>query len=164
MNVLDHGAERGRFPDVAVVTAAALPEAIMDLSIGLLIAQLFEKVGSLAAQKSQRLALHRDLEGRADEADFVNRFLWPNKDVDVLGHDDVSPQGEVAPAAGLVERCDKPVPAPVLAQQGKPPEAGEGLRAIVPPRGERLLPSPMAPSERGSRNWKLFFISSRNRM
>jgi hypothetical protein len=49
VNVIDHRAKRGRLLDVAIISAASLPETIVDLSIGLGVPQTFEKRRCVAA-------------------------------------------------------------------------------------------------------------------
>src|SRR5207253_10896397 len=59
VNVIDHRPERGRFLDVAIISAASLPETIVDLPIGLGVSQAFEKRRCVAAKKSQGFSLQR---------------------------------------------------------------------------------------------------------
>ena len=80
----------------------------------------------MAAKKSQGFSLHRYFKGRSDEPDFIDRLPWPNDDMDVLRHNDVSPKQEIPPTPGLVQGFDKPLPASVLAQQGQSPKARKG--------------------------------------
>jgi len=126
VNVIDHRTKRGRFLDVAIISAASLPETIVDLPIGLGVTQAFEKQRCVAAKKGQGFSLNRYFEGRSDEPDFIDRLPWPNDDMDVLRHNDVSPNQEIPPTPGLVKGFDKPLPASVLAQQGQSPKARKG--------------------------------------
>ena len=48
VKVIDHRAKRGRFLDVAIISAASLPETIVDLPIGLSTPQTFQKRRSKA--------------------------------------------------------------------------------------------------------------------
>ena len=50
VKVIDHRPERGRFLDVAIISAASLPETIMDLPIGLGVPQAFQKPRGVAAK------------------------------------------------------------------------------------------------------------------
>ncbi len=126
VNVIDHRTKRGRFLDVAIISAASLPETIVDLPMGLGVPQTFEKRRGVAAKKGQGFSLHGYFEGRSNEPDFINRLPWPNDDMDVLRHNDVSPNQEIPPITGLVQGLDKPLPASVFAQQGQSPKARKG--------------------------------------
>src|SRR5437870_3615532 len=96
MNVLDHRPQCSRVGDVAVIAAATLPEAIMDLTVGLAIAQMLEKMGCLLANKSQRLPLNGNFERCPNEAHFINGIPRPDDDMNMLGHNDIGPQEKVA--------------------------------------------------------------------
>jgi hypothetical protein len=115
VNVIDHRPKRGWFLDVAIISPASLPETIVDLPIGLCVPQTFEKRQGVAAKKGQGFSLHGYFEGRSNEPDFIDRLSWPNDDMDVLRHNDVSPNQEIPPMTGLVQGLDEPLAASVLA-------------------------------------------------
>jgi len=53
VKVIDHRPERGRFLDVAIISAASLPETIMDLPIGLGVPQRSRNGGAWLRGKAK---------------------------------------------------------------------------------------------------------------
>src|SRR5260370_30219534 len=73
VNVIDHRAKRGRFLDVAILSAASLPKTIVDLPIGLGVPQTFQKRRCLAS-KLPSSPLHRAFLAASKPAGF--RRFW----------------------------------------------------------------------------------------
>ena len=109
MNIVDHGPQRDRIGDVAIIAAASLPEAVVNLAVGLHISEPGKKRGSLTSQESQGFPLHRDLHAGADEANLIVEVTRVDKDMDVFRHNDVSPQGKVEPLPCSVQSLDEPL-------------------------------------------------------
>ncbi len=115
VNIVHHRVERIWFLNIAIITSASLPEAIMDLAIGLEVPQPFEKLGCLAAKICQSLSLHRNFECGSNQPDFIDRLPGPDDDMDMLRHNHVSPNEKITTLAGPIQGYDKPLPASVLA-------------------------------------------------
>ena|SRR5438105_2750322 len=77
-------------------------------------------------QKLQRVALHRHLQGGADEPHLVDGLARTKENMDMFGHEDVGPEGQsVIPSCSL-HGIYKPPARTIAAQQGQPAETGEG--------------------------------------
>jgi hypothetical protein len=104
--------------DVPVIPAAALPKAVMDIPIGLLVAKPFQECGRMLAEIGQCRPLHRVFQGRPDKANLINRVIGPQDDVDMFRHYHVGPKQKIATPAGQVEGFDTPLSGLVLSQKG----------------------------------------------
>src|SRR6266496_3939633 len=117
MDVLDHLQKGKRFHDVAVVAAAALPEAIVHVTVGLTILQFFQKRGRVLPQVFDGLAMDGGFKSRANAADFVCRLLGPDEYVDMFRHDHIRPNIELMPSSCRFQGIHEPPPSPILGQQ-----------------------------------------------
>jgi hypothetical protein len=132
MNLVDHGQQGSRIRNVSVLAAASLPEAIVDLAVGLWIAQLIEKGGRLSAKKSQCPPLDRDIAGRPNETHFINGLPRPNDNVHMFRHHDLRPQEKIRFPAAAIKGVQKPVSGPIPAQKRQAAETGKGQLVGMP--------------------------------
>jgi hypothetical protein len=98
----------------------------MHFTIGLFVTKSVEKGRSLPAQKGQRLPLDRYLQGSPDQPDLVRCLARPDDDMNVFGHDDVGPQGEIVTAPGGLESLKHPATGSIPIQERQTAEAGKG--------------------------------------
>lgn len=91
MDVFDHGVQCRRIEDIAIITAASLPEAMVHFTVGLFVAESFEKIRGLSTKKGQSLPLDRYFYAGPDQTNLIYRVAWPNDEMNVLGHNDIGP-------------------------------------------------------------------------
>jgi hypothetical protein len=72
------------------------------------------------------LALQGNFQGGEDEPHILNRIALVDDKVNVLRHDEVSPQGHIAPAPGRLTSIEEPKPGAVAVKERKPTETGKG--------------------------------------
>src|SRR5262249_35163259 len=135
--VLDLLEHRSRLEDIAVVTAAPLPKAVVHIAVRLPILHKPEKLAGMPMDKQQGALGDRLLDRVQDVADVIDRFGRPDQEVSMLRHDDIRPHMKMELAASPINRFDQPLAAPVLAQERLPAKAGKGegvsiARVIVP--------------------------------
>jgi hypothetical protein len=108
VNVVNHLQNRCGLERVAVEASAALPESMHDRAVGLRFPELVQECGGGSFQKSDRSLSDREFDRRADRLDFGRFFARPNKNVDMLRHDDIRPQTELEPGPCRLEGIDEP--------------------------------------------------------
>ena len=69
------------------------------------------------SQKHHRVLRDRLFDGFQDRADLVGRLPRMQKDVGVLGHDHVGPEGEVAALPSPIKGLDEPCAGEILREQ-----------------------------------------------
>src|SRR5262249_23035499 len=118
VNVFDHCTEGCRFLDVAIVTAARLPEQALGAASALA-CDLGQPRRRLFAEVLDARSADRFFDGRQDGVDLVDGLAGINDQVNVLGHEHVSPQSEVEGLAGLLDALDEPQAGPLSAQKAE---------------------------------------------
>jgi hypothetical protein len=142
VHVLDLLEYRGRLEDIAVVTPAPLPKAIVHVSVRLPILHTDKKGRSLPTDKQQGALRHRLLDRVENVADVIVQLGRPDQEMSVLRHDDVRPDMETKFAARTIHRLDQPCATSILAQERLPLKAGKResmgvARVVVPFAGFR---------------------------
>jgi hypothetical protein len=108
VKVLDHGSQRARLFDVAIVAAARLPEAITD-ALALDHAQTGQPVRRVPAQVRDGLAAHRRLQCPQERSDGLWVHGWVDEQVGVFGHQNISPNLDAELHPRLGQRVAKPL-------------------------------------------------------
>src|SRR5262245_44065427 len=126
VNVLDHLQQGRWFEGISIVTAAALPETIVDFAAGLRVLQFLQVRWRALLEELQGLLRHRQLQGGANLANLVLRFARPEEHMDVFGHDHVGPEVEVEFAACSAHGVDEPLARAVFGEESQTVKAREG--------------------------------------
>ncbi len=128
VSVFDLLTNRFGVEQITITTAAALPEAVMDFAVGLPVGKLIEKTRCFLFQVCDGTTKDRLLHRLEKVADVVMRHGWPDEDMNVFGHDDVSPQMILVMTPSLINGLDEPLTAAVLAEKCSTMKAGKGQR------------------------------------
>lgn len=125
MDIVDHGEQRLALDDVAIVTAAALPEA-MFRSLATLTGNARQPFGSVFGQEADRFLGNRFFNGRANPGDVVLTTARINNEMDMLGHEDVGPDMKLPTETSGVDGIDQPLAHAVSLQEGESAVTTEG--------------------------------------
>src|SRR5262249_46754979 len=123
--VLDHRGQRRRLGDVPVESAPGLPEPPL-LPSPTSDRDSFDPLGGVLPQISDRLATPRLLDGPEQGRDRAAPAARVNDQVDVAGHEDVSPQAEGVLLARRLDGLGEPEASAFRGEKAKPLVSGEG--------------------------------------
>src|SRR5437867_2521245 len=107
MNVVDHGSKRLRFFDVPIITWPGFPEPMFD-TLPVTHRDAREPLGRLLLEVPDRFPSHRFLDGFPDSGNIVYRLARVDNQMNVLGHENVRPEGEIELSSRFIDRCREP--------------------------------------------------------
>jgi hypothetical protein len=126
MDVIDFLPEFFRRENVAIITAAALPEAYVLVAIGLDIQHLREEIRGILQDKSACFACDGNLDFDKDIGDIINRLGRPNEQMNMLGHENVGEQAEGVNGLGAGDGVDEPLAWAIFAEKRLAVETRKG--------------------------------------
>ena len=125
VDIVDHGPEGLRLPDISVESAAGLPEQALSpgaASSG----DPGKPFGGVFREVAHRATADRLLDRLEDGRHLVSRPARPDDHMDVLRHKDKRPEREIVSLAGQVDRFAQPVARSLGGQEAMASIAGEG--------------------------------------
>ena len=126
VDVVDLFPDFGGRPEIVIVPAAALPEALCLTAVGLAVEHPAGELRRFALNEQEGPLRHRLLERRENRADVIVRIARMDQQMNMLGHDDPRPQVQKMPLAGERDGVDHPFPRAVAVEERPTLETGEG--------------------------------------
>jgi hypothetical protein len=131
MDVVDRRGQRPGLNQIAIVAPSGLPEEPFRSSAADA-RDPGQPAGRVGLQEGDPPLADGLLDGFKDGRDPGGRALWPEDQVCVLGHKDVSPEVETKSAPRPVDRSREPVARPFRVQESVSSIAGEGQLMGLP--------------------------------
>ena len=125
MNIVNHGLQDARARYITDVPAAGLPEMVFDF-LSLLNADPGEKFWSLSLKKLNGLATDRFLDLFEEFGVVIYTVRWMDDQVNMIGHEDIRPEGIAEFPTRVFELFGQPLTAPLLREKWKAMITGEG--------------------------------------
>ena len=111
--------------DIAIKAASSLPKTIMPLSVWLLVRQSGKEFWRSDVKIGQCSSGYGKLDRATKLADVEIDLSRPDQEVNMFGHDHISPDMKRLFLPGAIDRFNQPGSAAILAKKLLPLEAGE---------------------------------------